>query len=60
LKKKYSRFDGTKISNLLDIGPVTANNPDAVYKSRYLSGMIKFAASTRSLRSLSITSEVGK
>jgi hypothetical protein len=40
-----------------DIGPITTNNPDATYKSRYLSGMIKSAASTRSLR---IASEVGK
>ncbi|PKY24801.1 hypothetical protein RhiirB3_527465 [Rhizophagus irregularis] len=34
-----------------DIGPVTTNNPGAVYKSRYLSDMIKSAASTRSLKS---------
>ncbi|UZO15236.1 uncharacterized protein OCT59_006667 [Rhizophagus irregularis] len=40
-----------------DIGPVTTNNPGAIYKSRYLSDMIKSAASTRSLRSKSITSE---
>ncbi|CAB5374209.1 unnamed protein product [Rhizophagus irregularis] len=35
----------------IHIGPVTTNNPGAVYKSRYLSDMIKSAASTRSLKS---------
>ncbi|UZO15286.1 uncharacterized protein OCT59_006715 [Rhizophagus irregularis] len=43
----------TEIIKSPDIGPVTTNNPDAIYKSRYLSGMIKSAASTRSLRSKS-------
>ncbi|UZO15240.1 uncharacterized protein OCT59_006671 [Rhizophagus irregularis] len=46
-----------KIIKSSDIGPVTTNNPNAVYKSRYLSDMIKSASSTRSLRSKSITSE---
>ncbi|GES84788.1 kinase-like domain-containing protein [Rhizophagus clarus] len=46
----------TEIIRSSDIGPV-ANNPSAIYKSRYLSGMIKSAASTRSLRSQSIISE---
>jgi serine/threonine protein kinase len=50
----------TEIIKSSDIGPITTNNPDAVYKSRYLNGMIKSAASARSLRSQSITSEVGK
>ncbi|GBB97566.1 hypothetical protein RclHR1_03000009 [Rhizophagus clarus] len=50
----------TKIIKSSDIGPVTTNNPDAIYKSRYLSGMIKSAASTRSLRSKSIISEPDK
>ncbi|PKC73234.1 hypothetical protein RhiirA1_451394 [Rhizophagus irregularis] len=51
------RYNGnavqTNIIESSDIGPVTTNNPDAIYKSRYLSGMIKSAASTRSLRSQS-------
>ncbi|RGB24499.1 kinase-like domain-containing protein [Rhizophagus diaphanus] len=47
----------TEIIKSSDIGPVTSNNPGAVYRSRYLSDMIKSAASTRSLRSQSITSE---
>jgi serine/threonine protein kinase len=51
---------GTIIIKSPDIGPVTTNNSGAVYKSRYLSDMIKSAASTRSLRSQSITSELGK
>ena len=59
-KEKVNRFQETKITNSLDIGPVTTNNPDAIYKSRYLSNMIISAASTRSLRSQSITSELGK
>ena len=50
----------TKIIESSDIGPVTKNNPGAVYKSRPLSGMIRSAMSTRSLRSQSVTSEVGK
>jgi serine/threonine protein kinase len=50
----------TEIIKSPDIGPITTNNPDAVYKSRYLSGMIKSAASTRNLRSQSITLELGK
>ncbi|PKB94191.1 hypothetical protein RhiirA5_439346 [Rhizophagus irregularis] len=48
----------TEIIESLDIGPVMTNNPVAIYKSRYLSGMIKSAISTRSLRSQSITSEL--
>ncbi|GBB97563.1 hypothetical protein RclHR1_03000006 [Rhizophagus clarus] len=51
--RNYAR--GTEITKSPDIGPVT-NNPDAIYKSRYLSGMIKSVASTRSLKSQSITS----
>ncbi|EXX51360.1 Ypk2p [Rhizophagus irregularis DAOM 197198w] len=50
----------TEIIESSDIGPVTTNNPDAIYKSRYLSGMIKSAASKRSLKSQSITSKLGK
>jgi serine/threonine protein kinase len=51
---------GSEIIESSDIGPVTTNNPYAVYKSRYLSGMIKSAASTRNLRSQSNTLELGK
>jgi len=46
-----------------DIGPVITNNPGAIYKSRPLSNMIQsamFTMSTRSLRSRSITTEIGK
>ncbi|GBC24863.2 kinase-like domain-containing protein [Rhizophagus irregularis DAOM 181602=DAOM 197198] len=39
----------TKIIKSPDIGPIT-NNPNAVYKSRPLSAMIKSAESTRSLK----------
>ncbi|CAB4494125.1 unnamed protein product [Rhizophagus irregularis] len=52
-KKSYDKY----VNIYYDIGPVTTNNPGAIYKSRYLSDMIKSAASTRSLRSKSITSE---
>ncbi|CAB5374219.1 unnamed protein product [Rhizophagus irregularis] len=48
----------TEIIESSDIGPVTRNNPDAIFKSRYLSGMIKSVASTRSLKSQSITSKL--
>ncbi|GBB98846.1 hypothetical protein RclHR1_03340007 [Rhizophagus clarus] len=60
--KKFERIRGYDIEIIKspDIGPVTTNNPGAIYKSRYLSSMIKSAASTRSLRSQSITSELGK
>ena len=50
----------TKIIESSDIGPVTKNNPGAIYNSRLLSGIIRSAMSTRSLRSQSIISEVGK
>jgi serine/threonine protein kinase len=50
----------TKIIKSPDIGPITTNNPGAIYKSRPLSGMIQSAMSTRSLRSQSITAKVGK
>ncbi|GBC41166.2 kinase-like domain-containing protein [Rhizophagus irregularis DAOM 181602=DAOM 197198] len=46
-----------------DIGPVSANDPGAIYRSRPLSSMIQsamFTISTRSLRSQSITAEIGK
>ncbi|UZO02395.1 uncharacterized protein OCT59_020876 [Rhizophagus irregularis] len=50
----------TKIIVSPDIGPIAENNPGAVYKSRPLSDMILSAMFTRSLRSQSITAEVGK
>src|SRR6266498_5348861 len=53
------RQNKTEIIKSLDIGPVTINNPGVIYKSRYLSEMTKSAASTRSLRSQSVTSEFG-
>ena len=56
----YDPNIATKIIKSSDIGPVTNNNPGAIYKSRPLSCMIRSAMSTRSLRSQSITSEVGK
>ncbi|RIA94190.1 kinase-like domain-containing protein, partial [Glomus cerebriforme] len=40
----------TKIIPSSDIGPVTTNNPGAIYKSRPLSGMIRSAMSTMSTR----------
>jgi serine/threonine protein kinase len=49
--------NGTKIIKSPDIGPVTTN---AVYKSQYLSGMIKSVASTRSLGSQFISLKLGK
>jgi len=50
----------TKIIESSDIGPVTTNNPGAIYKSRPLSGMIHSAISSRSLRGQSINLETGK
>ena len=44
----------TKIVKSSDIGPVTTNNPNAIYKSRPLSGMIHSAMSLRSSRNQSI------
>ncbi|PKB96056.1 hypothetical protein RhiirA5_435545, partial [Rhizophagus irregularis] len=44
----------TKIIKSSDIGPVTINNPGAIYKSRPLSRMIQSAMSLRSSRSQSI------
>ncbi|GES90017.1 kinase-like domain-containing protein [Rhizophagus clarus] len=63
----YDRIDimryGTnpEIIKSSDIGPVTTNNLDAIYRSRPLSGMIQsamFTMSTRSLKSYSITTGV--
>jgi hypothetical protein len=64
ISEKFGQIDlvtrWTRIIKSPDIGPVTRNNPDAVYKSRYLSGMIKSAASTRSLGGQFISSKLGK
>ena len=51
----------TKIIKSSDTGPLTINNPGAIYKSRPLSAMIKSAESTRSLKSQRIMiSKFGK
>ncbi|RGB40705.1 kinase-like domain-containing protein [Rhizophagus diaphanus] len=47
----------TEIIESSDIGPVTKNNPGAIYKSRPLSAMINSAMSLRSSRSQSINLE---
>ncbi len=44
----------TEIIQSSDIGPITINNPGAIYRSRSLSTMIRSALSTRSLKSQSI------
>ncbi|CAB5116273.1 unnamed protein product [Rhizophagus irregularis] len=52
--------DYSYISNYFessDIGPVTTNNPGAIYRSRPLSGMINSAMSLWSLRSQSVNLE---
>ena len=50
----------TEVIKSPDIGPVTMNNPGAIYKNRPLSNMIQSAMSLRSSRSQSINSEFGK
>jgi len=57
--KKDERKNPTELGESLDIGPITINNPGAIYKSRPLSSIMTFALSTRSLRSQSISSEFG-
>ena len=52
------RVNPTKIIESPDIGPVTTNNPNAIYKSRPLSRLIQSAASLR--RNQSINLEIGK
>ncbi|GBB96585.1 hypothetical protein RclHR1_02790008 [Rhizophagus clarus] len=59
-KKEFSDSENenpTEIIKSSDIGPVTANNPGAIYKSRSLSGMINSAMSLVSSRSQSINFE---
>ncbi|CAB5365673.1 unnamed protein product [Rhizophagus irregularis] len=56
--KECERSNPTEIiSSSSDIGPVTKNNPGAIYKSRPLSAMINSAMSLRSSRSQSINLE---
>jgi hypothetical protein len=52
--------NSTKIIKSLDIGPVTIDNPGAIYISRPLSKMTHSAMSLRSSRSRSINLETGK
>jgi serine/threonine protein kinase len=52
--KNYNNEKPTEIIKSSDIGPITTNNPGAIYKSRNLSGMIQTAISLRSSRSQSI------
>ncbi|CAB4494710.1 unnamed protein product [Rhizophagus irregularis] len=42
---KSNKHDNIKVIKSSDIGPVTMNNPGAIYKSRPLSHMIKSATS---------------
>ena len=51
--KNRNSENQTKIIESSDIGPVTINNPGAIYKSRPLSGMINSVMSLRSSRSQS-------
>ena len=51
-KERYGKIQ-TKIKESPDIGPVTINNPGAIYQSRPLSGMINSVMSLRSSRSQS-------
>ena len=52
--KMYKLSNPTNIIKSPDIGPVTINNPGAIYKSRSLSVMINSAMSLRSSRNQSI------
>ncbi|RIA84591.1 kinase-like domain-containing protein [Glomus cerebriforme] len=60
LYHKNENNNRTKIIKTPDIGPVKTNNPNAIYKSRPLSTMIRSAESTRSLVSQNITPIFGK
>jgi serine/threonine protein kinase len=53
-RNSYRLNNPTKIIESPNIGPVTINNPGAIYKSRPLSGMINSAMSLRSSRNQSI------
>ncbi|CAB4473907.1 unnamed protein product [Rhizophagus irregularis] len=54
MRNNESYINQTKIIESSDIGPVTTNNPDAIYKSRPLSRMIQSAMSLRNSRSQTI------
>ena len=62
ITKLEDNYDNTELIESSDIGPVTVNNPDAIYKSRPLSSMIQSAMLLRSSRSQSTitSSEFGK
>jgi serine/threonine protein kinase len=60
ISEKIDKMPPTKIIESPDIGPVTTNNPNAIYKSRPLSRLIQSAASLRSSRNQSINLEIGK
>ncbi|RIA80328.1 kinase-like domain-containing protein [Glomus cerebriforme] len=49
-KEPFQPTNSTAIIKSPDIGPITTNNPGAIYKSRSLSAMIKSAESTRKLK----------
>ena len=53
-------FNPTEIIISPDIGPIATNDSEAIYSSRPLSGMINSAMSIRTLKSQSITFELGK
>ncbi|CAB5374302.1 unnamed protein product [Rhizophagus irregularis] len=53
-------YSKTKIIKSPKIGPVTTNNPDAIYKSRHLSVMIESAASARISRSQPIALDLDR
>ncbi|RGB24256.1 kinase-like domain-containing protein [Rhizophagus diaphanus] len=55
--KNCDNKNPTEIIKSSDIGPVTTNNPNAIYRSRNLSGMIHSAMSLWSSRSQSINLE---
>ncbi|RGB40401.1 kinase-like domain-containing protein [Rhizophagus diaphanus] len=55
--RNRNKKNPTEIIKSSDIGPVTTNNPGAIYRSRPLSGMINSAMSLRSLRSQSVNLE---
>jgi hypothetical protein len=59
-KNKFNKNNPTEIIRSQDIGPITADNPGAIYKSRPLSKMIKSAAFTRSLRIIQIIKKYTK
>jgi len=59
-EESETHSNSTKIIGLPDIGPITTNNPGAIYKSRPLSGMIKSAKSTNCLNIICILILKGK